>query len=156
MKKSALSILFTFATLLIASSAHAETEPEGCKLFFKVHIDSFLVFSKGQGSGKVTCTDANGKVEYKSKVSISIDGIGLGLGTFDLRGASGSIGLTDPSELSGTYAVAEANVGVGGAVGASLGFEGQDNGLSFTGNVNAGQGFGAFLNGTRWTINLTK
>ena len=154
MRTAKLSILAAVAGLLMSNGAYAQSEPSACKLLFRVHIDSFLILSKGAGRGVVTCTSA-GK-ESKSKVDIAIDGIGLGLGTFDLQGASGSIGVADPRELDGTYAVAEANVGLGGAVGASLGFEGQENGLSFTGNVNAGQGVGVFLNGTRWTISLVE
>lgn len=155
--KANLSMLIVAAAMLLSNIAGAqEAQPAGCNLKFRVHIDSILIFSKGQGRGVVTCQSADGKVESKAKVDITIDGIGLGLGTFDLQGISGSIGITDPRLLAGDYAVAQANVGLGGAVGASLGFEGQQNGLSFTGMVNAGQGFGALLNGTRWMIRLAQ
>lgn len=149
-------IFAAVAALVLSSGAHAESVPAGCKLEFHVKIDSILFLSKGGGRGLVTCSDAQGFVTAQSRVNIDIDGIGLGLGTFELQGVSGSVGILDPSQLTGVFAVAEANVGFGAAVGASLGFHGQDNGLSFTGNVNAGRGIGVYLNGTRWIITLAE
>ena len=150
------SLLAVVASLLLSSGAHAQTEPVGCKLAFHVKIGSFLIVSSGHGHGVITCANAEGKAESTAKVDIEIEGLGLGLGAFDLKGVSGSIGITDPRELTGTYAVAQANVGFGGAIGANLGFVGQENGLSFTSSVNAGRGIGAYLNGTAWTISLAR
>jgi hypothetical protein len=152
--------LFAFILLALISTlptpAHAESQIGDCELSFNIHIRSLLIFSKGGGTGVVTCWSGENKVAATSNVTIEIEGLGLGLGAFQLQGIAGSIGVMDPRELVGTYAVAQASVGFGGAVGASLGFHGQKNGLSFTGNVNAGRGVGVFLNGTSWTITLAR
>jgi len=151
------NIIFTTALAIAAafgSFAFADAQPGNCQLNFNVQINSFLVFSNGGGTGVVTCWNASGS--HTSNVNIDIEGIGLGLGTFSVQGVAGNLGIVDAEKLVGTYAVVEANVGVGGAVGASLGFEGQQNGLSFTGNVAAGQGIGVMLNGTQWTIKLAQ
>lgn len=145
-----LSAIFAFT----ATSALAETAPAGCSFQFKVKINSYLVFSEGSGTGTVTCADAAGRQTTSAPVSISINSLGLGLGEFEMEGITGNLGILDPKEIVGTYAIAEANVGIGSAVGANLGFEGQNHGLSFAAALSKGKGWGARINGSTWEITL--
>lgn len=155
-------IIIAIAFAAMSGAAFADVQPQsmaqpaGCAFSFKVHIDSILLVSKGYGFGRVTCKSTDGRITAKAPVRIDIEGIGPGLGTFDLQGVAGNIGIREPQDLNGKYAVLQANVGVGGAVGANLGFEGQNNGLSFGGSVDAGTGIGGYLNGTRWLITVIR
>lgn len=142
--------------LFLAQNAPAATTPAGCELHFKVRVVSRVIYSAGSGTGRVTCADAAGNQLTSKPVIIKVHGIGPGLGEFSMRGHAGNVGILDPKEIVGEYAVADANVAVGGGAGASLGFVGQDNGLSFGATVSAGHGWGARLNGSVWEIRLTK
>lgn len=139
---------------LVSSAGAAESQPAGCRLEFQVHINSMVIFSEGRGTGRVTCSNPDGSVRATRPVRIEIGSIGLGIGEFTLRGVAGNLGILDPKQIVGEYAILEANAAVNGAVGATLGFEGQDNGLSFSGSVSAGHGWGARLNGSIWKITL--
>ncbi len=154
MNRSIFSLVALLGLLPVAQATAATPEPAGCRLEFKIHVESYVFMSKGSGTGRVTCSNPDGSVRATKPVAIKIDSLGLGIGEFSLRGVAGNLGILDPKEIEGEYAVIEANVGVHGAAGASLGFEGQDNGLSFSGSVSAGHGWGARLNGSTWKISL--
>jgi hypothetical protein len=138
----------------VVQSAKAETAPAGCEFHFKVEIKSYVLWSEGGGSGKVICNDIEGNQLTARNVKIDINSLGLGLGEFRLEGVAGNLGILDPTEIKGTYAVAEAGVAFGGALHAGLGFEGQNNGLSFSGLLSVGEGIGLRLNGSTWDITL--
>lgn len=154
------SSLFSMALILglssatVAATPSASPAPAGCRMEFQVRVTSYVLYTEGRGTGKVVCKNADGTERTSKSVRISIEGVGPGIGEFSLRGVAGNLGILDPQEIEGTYAVLQANVGVHGAAGATLGFEGQDNGLSFSGSVAAGHGWGASLNGSTWTIRL--
>jgi hypothetical protein len=154
--KKLLLFVVAAASLIAADTASSQPQPAGCALSFQVQIDSYVIVSYGAGSGVVTCSSSDGTVTATAPVSIQISGIGPGLGQFLIDGVAGSIGILEPNQLNGTYAVLEANVGAGPAIGADLGFAGQTNGLSFTGSVQGGEGLGVSLSGTSWTITVTQ
>src|ERR1044072_5323314 len=159
MKKLVLTAILAAAGLSPSAQTlegNAASQPAGCSMKFSVHIDSILFISKGSGRGVVRCKNADGSEYAKAPVSIVIEGIGLGLGTFNMEGLAGSLGILQPSEINGTYAVVQATAGAGPALGAPLGFNGQQNGLSFTGAVTAGNGIGGMLNGTKWDIRIAR
>lgn len=150
MKKLFLSALLGSGLLIAGSVSADQPQPAGCSLQFSVHSEDIIIINTGSGTGVVTCSDTQST--RTARVNIQISGIGLGLGEFNVQGVAGGIGIANPEDLAGTYGVASVDAGFGVAVGAGLGFEGQTNGLTFTGNVQGGQGIGAALNGTTWTI----
>lgn len=147
-------LILSLATALVAGAAYADagTQPASCGMNFKVHIDSVLLSSGGSGRGYLVCRNAAGQLVTKAPVNITIRGIGLGLGVFDFVGVAGNLGILNPGEIEGTYAVVEVAGAFGPGASAALGFKGQNNGLSFTGNLNIGHGIGFMVNGTTWTI----
>lgn len=142
----------------LAGAAHADNmsvvQPSACGMTFNVHVESFLLFSRGTGVGVVECHDAFNQVSSMANVDISVEGLGLGLGIFDYNGVVGNLGILNPAQIEGTYGVADVNVAVVGGLGAAVGFEGQKNGLSFTASLAGGKGLGVSVNGQTWTITL--
>ncbi|MGE0528493.1 MAG: hypothetical protein AB7G93_20335 [Bdellovibrionales bacterium] len=157
MKKLLLSAVLAFAGWSAGAQTYqteAYTQPASCYMRFGIRIDSLLVASRGYGTGFVDCVGADNRVYAETPVTIEIEGIGPGLGSFSLQGYAFNLGILNPSEINGTYGVVQTNIGAGPAVGAALGFVGQQNGLSFTGQITAGSGVGIMLNGTKWDIRV--
>src|SRR5262245_18960487 len=62
-------LLAMFAVLATSSAfANSQTQPAGCSMKFKVHVESYVFFSKGSGSGVVTCRNADGTIKASDKV----------------------------------------------------------------------------------------
>ncbi|MGE4133284.1 MAG: hypothetical protein AB7F86_16695 [Bdellovibrionales bacterium] len=137
---------------LMGAFAQADSDLGGCRMHFKVQIDSTLFWQSGRGNGKLTCSDAAGHVFRSVPVQIEISGYGFGFGRFSYEGLSGNLGVVELGQIMGTYYVADANLAVGVGLGLSLDFYNQETGLSFGGKVKAGTGIGAAINGSTWKI----
>ena len=155
------ALLFVLALAAITNSAADDEQdlrpvPALCSLEFRITSANLLLISGGAGSGLVTCRSGEGIVVSQALVHIAIEGIGLGLGGFSYRGIIANLGLLDPREVPGQYAVIDANAGFILAAGANFALKSQQNGLSLAGSVQAGAGIGAGAYGRVWTISLKK
>ena len=152
--KTALISLLTLLGVTLGSHAHAYSSAAVCTLEFDVSIGDIVIIKTGAGTGHVICTSLDGRVVRRAPVVIDILGFGLGVGAYHFIGGTGNIGILDPREIEGDYVVVDANVGAIAAAGANLGFKGERNGLSFTGDLRVGVGLGAggFL--ANWRIRL--
>lgn len=149
--KATLSVLIALAGLF-SSGAYADAESY-CQLKFRAHTDTFILFSKGSGRGKVTCYEGSQPVS-EAEVNISIDGFGPGLGAFDVRGESEHIAISSPEQLEGSYFVGQGAIGAGDAAGDVMGFKSEQSELAFQTRMHSVRGGGLMLNATRWTITL--
>lgn len=112
------SILISLS--LFAVNAFAASDVGGCNMSFHVNIKSTFIWQTGSGKGKLTCSDATGETPYSRDVIIEITGYGFGFGEFSYDGVSGQIGILEPSQIEGTYYVADANLALGKGLGLSL------------------------------------
>ena len=136
------NILILGAFLLSAlffdiSTARAETK---CKMRFSLRGWS-AIYETHTGSATITCD--NGQ---SAKVLIDTKGGGLTAGRSTLKGAGTCSGVSDISELYGTYAKAEAHAGVVKSAGAQALTKGEVSlALAGTGKgVDLGIAFGKF------------
>jgi hypothetical protein len=95
-------------TLLVAMPAQAAKGTTSCKLSFSLS-EWAIGIKVAHGSGTVTCD--NGQM---AQVKIEATGVGLTAGKNEVREGHGKFtGVSDIREVFGTYASANAGVGVG-------------------------------------------
>lgn len=132
-----LGMVMTSALFLGSSAAQAETK---CKMRFSLHGWS-AIYETHTGSATITCD--NGQT---AKVLIDTKGGGITAGKSTIKGTGTFSGVSDISELYGTYAKAEAHAGVVKSAGAQALTKGEVSlAIAGTGKgVDLGIAFGKF------------
>lgn len=131
--------IFMASALLIDSSSAQAAETK-CRMHFSIRGWSAF-YETSKGTATITCD--NGQ---SAKVSIDMKGGGLTVGKSRLSGIGTFSGVSDISELYGSYAKAEAHAGVVKSAGAQVLTKGEVSlALAGTGKgVDLGVAFGKF------------